>query len=58
LVTETCTIERTRCGSYNRVFFLREYPDLVVRVSKSGLDQDEQRDYREDYRRFNQKMCQ
>jgi hypothetical protein len=46
--TEACTIERTRCGSYNRVFFLREYPDVVVRVSQRRLDEDEQREYREE----------
>ena len=36
---ETCTIERVCTGGYNRVFFLREYPDVVVRVSRKKLEE-------------------
>jgi len=42
---ETLHIERTRSGSYNRVFFLREYDDVVVRVSRERLDAESQRAY-------------
>ena len=42
---ETLRIERTRSGSYNRVFFLREYDDVVVRVSRERLDEESQRAY-------------
>ena len=42
---ETLRIERTRSGSYNRVFFLREYDDVVVRVSRARLDEESQRAY-------------
>ena len=42
---ETLRIERTRSGSYNRVFFLREYDDVVVRVSREKLDAESQRAY-------------
>ena len=43
--SETLHIERTRSGSYNRVFFLREYDDVVVRVSRERLDAESQRAY-------------
>jgi hypothetical protein len=42
---ETVRVERVRAGAYNRVFFLREYDDVVVRVSREKLDADEQRAY-------------
>lgn len=42
---EILRIERTRSGSYNRVFFLREYDDVVVRVSREKLDAESQRAY-------------
>jgi hypothetical protein len=43
--SETVRVERVRAGAYNRVFFLREYDDVVVRVSREKLDADEQRAY-------------
>lgn len=43
--SETVRVERVRTGAYNRVFFLREYDDVVVRVSREKLDADEQRAY-------------
>ena len=43
--SEILRIERTRSGSYNRVFFLREYDDVVVRVSREKLDEESQRAY-------------
>ena len=43
--SETLRIERTRSGSYNRVFFLREYDDVVVRVSRERLDDESQSAY-------------
>jgi len=39
---ETVRVERVRAGAYNRVFFLREYDDVVVRVSRDKLDEEEQ----------------
>jgi hypothetical protein len=42
---ETCAIERKRAGSHNTVLFLREYDDVVVRVSREPLDADEQSEY-------------
>ena len=43
---ETLRVERVRAGAYNRVFFLREYDDVVVRVSRDKLDEDERIAYR------------
>ena len=42
---ETSAIQRTRSGAYNRVYFLEEYDDVVVRVSRAPLDEAGQREY-------------
>ena len=43
--SEACDVERTRSGTYNLVLFLRQYDDVVVRVSRMPLDEEEQREY-------------